>query len=40
VWILDNDDLETPFRQVADFENGHRVSLNEPMLEWLKPLLA
>jgi hypothetical protein len=22
VWIFDNDDLRTPFRQVAVFENG------------------
>jgi len=40
VWIFDNDDLRTSFRQVAVFENGHRVSLNEPVPEWLTPLLA
>jgi predicted ABC-type ATPase len=39
VWILDNDDLRTPFRQVAVFENGQRVALNEPVPEWLAPLL-
>jgi predicted ABC-type ATPase len=40
VWIFDNDDLRTPFRQVAVFENGQRVNLNEPVPEWLTPLLA
>jgi len=40
VWIFDNDDLRTPFRQVAVFENGQRVTLNEPVPEWLTPLLA
>lgn len=40
VWIFDNDDLRTPFRQVAVFENGQRASLNEPVPEWLTPLLA
>ncbi len=40
VRIFDNDDLRTPFRQVAVFENGERVKLNEPVPEWLTPLLA
>ena len=40
VWIFDNDDLRTPFRQMGVFENGRRVSLNEPVPEWLVPLLA
>jgi predicted ABC-type ATPase len=40
VWIFDNDDLRTPFRQVAVFENGRRVTLNEPLPDWLTPLLA
>jgi len=40
VWIFDNDDLRTPFRQVAVFENGQRVTLNAPVPEWLVPLLA
>jgi predicted ABC-type ATPase len=39
VLIFDNDDLRTPFRQVAVFRNGQRVSLNPPMPKWLKPLL-
>ena len=40
VWIFDNDDLRTPFRHVAVFENGQRVKLNEPLPGWLAPLLA
>ena len=40
VWIFDNDNLQTPFRQVAVFENGQRVAVNEPVREWLAPLLA
>jgi predicted ABC-type ATPase len=39
VWIFDNDDLRTPFRQVAVFENGQQVTLNVPVPEWLTPLL-
>jgi hypothetical protein len=31
--------LRTLFRQVAVFENGQRVALNEPVPEWLAPLL-
>ena len=37
--IFDNDDLRTPFRQIAVFQNGQRVSLNPPIPGWLKPLL-
>jgi hypothetical protein len=40
VWIFDNDDLRTPFRQMAVFENGQRVNLIEPVPDWLTPLLA
>jgi predicted ABC-type ATPase len=40
VWIFDNDDLRTPFRQVAVFENGRPLRLREPVPEWLAPLLA
>jgi predicted ABC-type ATPase len=40
VWVFDNDDLRTPFRQVAVFENGRPVRLKEPVPGWLKPLLA
>ncbi|MGD0059753.1 MAG: zeta toxin family protein [Verrucomicrobiia bacterium] len=40
VWVFDNDDLRTPFRQVAVFENGQRVVMNEPVPTWLVPLLV
>ena len=30
-WIFDNDDLRTPLRQVAVFENGQWANLNEPV---------
>ncbi|MFA5192910.1 MAG: zeta toxin family protein [Verrucomicrobiia bacterium] len=40
VLIFDNNDLRTPFRLIAVFENGERMTLNEPVPEWLKPLLA
>jgi predicted ABC-type ATPase len=40
VWIFDNDDLRTPFRQVAVFENGQRMTLQEPVPGWLAPLLV
>jgi predicted ABC-type ATPase len=40
VWIFDNDDLRTPFRQVAVFENGQTVTLKAPVPVWLAPLLA
>jgi len=40
VWIFDNDNLRTPFRQVAVFENGQQVTLNEPVPDWLRPFLA
>lgn len=39
VWIYDNDDLRTPFRQVAIFENGRSVSVKAPIPGWLAPLL-
>lgn len=31
VLIFDNDDLRTPFRQVAVFQNGQTVSLEKPL---------
>lgn len=39
VWIFDNDDLRTPFRLVAVFEEGKRVRLEKPVPKWLWPLL-
>lgn len=40
VLIFDNDDLRTPFRQVAVFQSGAQLSLNQPVPRWLKPMLA
>lgn len=37
--IFDNDDLQTPFRQVAVFQNGQQVNRHPPIPRWLKPLL-
>jgi predicted ABC-type ATPase len=40
VLIFDNDDLRTPFRQVAVFVNGLPVGRKSRIPGWLKPLLA
>lgn len=40
--IYDNDDMGTPFRQVAVFENGRQVrqvKLKAPTPTWLQPVL-
>lgn len=39
VLVYDNDDLSTPFRLVAAFEQGRLRTLNEPVPTWLNPLL-
>jgi predicted ABC-type ATPase len=39
VFIFDNDNLRTPFRQAARFENGRLVSDEEQVPNWLRPLL-
>jgi predicted ABC-type ATPase len=39
VWVFDNDDLRTPFRQVAVFELGGVRFLKRPPPLWLEPLL-
>ena len=39
VFIFDNDDLRTPFRQAAIFENGRLVFLKKPVPRWLHPTL-
>lgn len=39
VWIFDNNDLRTPFRKVAVFQNGHLASRNKPVPRWLQPML-
>ena len=39
VWIFDNGDLRTPYRQVAVFESGRLTSVKKPIPKWLKPLI-
>jgi predicted ABC-type ATPase len=39
VLVFDNDDLKTPFRQVAAFTNGQARQLNEPIPPWFQRLL-
>ena len=40
VVVFDNDDLETPFRHVATFEDGKAVETHKPIPRWLRPALA
>jgi predicted ABC-type ATPase len=35
VWVFDNDNLRTPFRLVAIYENGQPVQWNKPLPGWL-----
>jgi len=37
VLVFDNDDLRSPFKQVAEFENGTLISKRESIPKWLKP---
>ncbi len=39
VWVFDNDDLRTPFRLAAVFENGQLARLRKPIPAWLEHLL-
>lgn len=39
VLLYDNDDLRTPFREVAVFADGRLVRLKPPVPKWLAPLL-
>jgi len=39
VYVFDNDDLRTPFRKVAIFEDGQPVYLSPVVPKWLAPLL-
>ncbi len=39
VLVYDNDDLSAPFRYIAEFEQGRLLYSQEPLPEWLKPLL-
>jgi predicted ABC-type ATPase len=40
VWIFDNDDLCSPFRLVAVYENGRPVQWNKPIPRWLRAAVA
>jgi predicted ABC-type ATPase len=39
VVVFDNDDLESPFRHVATFEDGKSVEVHKPIPRWLRPAL-
>jgi len=39
VWIYDNSDLRTPCRLVAVFEGGRPIVFNQPVPDWLAPLV-
>lgn len=39
VWVFDNDDLRDPYREIAVFENGHRIFLENSLPKWLRPIL-
>lgn len=39
VFVFDNEDLRTPFRLVATFEDGQAVALAKPLPGWLTPLM-
>ena len=39
VYVFDNDNLRTPFRKVAVFEDGQPVYLSPAVPKWLAPLL-
>jgi predicted ABC-type ATPase len=39
VLIYDNSDLGAPFRQIAVFEHGQLRHVQEPVPEWLRPLI-
>jgi predicted ABC-type ATPase len=39
VIVFDNDDLRTPFREVATFKDGKLIELKKPVPRWLRPML-
>jgi predicted ABC-type ATPase len=39
VLVFDNGDLGRPFRRVAVFESGRLVESDDPLPDWLRPLL-
>jgi predicted ABC-type ATPase len=36
VWVFDNDDLRSPYRLVAVYEDGRPVQVHKPIPRWLK----
>jgi predicted ABC-type ATPase len=40
ILVFDNDDLETPFRQVATFRDGKPVEVHKPVPQWLRRALV
>lgn len=38
VFVFDNDDLRTPFRLAAIFQNGQKVFLAKSIPRWLEPM--
>jgi predicted ABC-type ATPase len=40
VVVFDNEDLTTPFRHVATFEDGKPVEVHKPIPRWLRPAWA
>ncbi|MEI6674638.1 MAG: hypothetical protein WCO57_05630 [Verrucomicrobiota bacterium] len=38
VWVFDNDDLRTPFRKVAVFEQGRAIAMHKPLPKWLRQI--
>jgi predicted ABC-type ATPase len=38
--IYDNSDLNVPYRRMAVFDHGRRRQVQEPVPEWLRPLLS
>ena len=39
VWVFDNEDVRTPYRKVAVFEQGRRVLVGKPEPKWLRRIL-
>ncbi len=39
VMVFDNDDLRSPFRKIAVFENGKQIRLEKPVPAWLRRIL-
>ncbi len=39
VMVFDNEDLRSPFRKVAVFEDGKQIHLEKPLPEWLRWIL-